>query len=82
MMSETEIKESLKQWIADKNGKVQACDLRGDTPVIEQRIISSLQIMDLILYLEKLRGVSIEVESLKPGVFKNIDAIYENFFRR
>ncbi len=80
-MNEQEVKLSLRKWIIEKNGKIQSEDLKPDTPIIEQRIISSLQIMDLILFLEKLRGNAIDVENLKPGVFRTIDIIYSNFFK-
>lgn len=79
MKTESEFRESLRSWILKKNGKIQADDLRDDTPIIEQRIITSLQLMDLILELEKMTGNPVEVEELKPGVFKNIDSICKNF---
>ena len=81
MRTETEIREALRNWIAKTNGKIQPDELNDDTPIIEQRIISSLQVMDLIFLIEKLSNKSIEVESLKVGVFRNINAIYDNFFR-
>ena len=37
--------------------------------------------MDLILFLEKLSGRPVEVEQLKAGAFRNIDALYQNFFQ-
>ena len=79
MKSEQEFRQSLRQWILAKSGKIKAEDLHDDTPIIEQRIITSLQVMDLILELEKLTGNPVEVEQLKPGVFKSIDKIVENF---
>ena len=80
MTSEEEIRQSLRDWIARKNGKIRPEDLNDQTPIIEQRIISSLQVMDLIFYLEQLSGKPIEVDDLKPGVFRDIDSIYRNFF--
>lgn len=81
MKTETEIKNALRDWIVKTNGKIQSEELSDDTPIIEQRIITSLQVMDLIFFIEKLSERSIEVESLKVGVFRNINAIYDNFFR-
>jgi len=80
MKTETEIREALRSWIANTNGKVQPEQLSDETPIIEQRIITSLQVMDLIFFIEKLSDRSIDVESLKVGVFRNINAIYDNFF--
>lgn len=80
MRAEEEIRQSLRDWIAKKNGKIRPENLNDQTPIIEQRIISSLQVMDLIFYLEQLSGNPIEVDDLKPGVFRDIDSIYRNFF--
>jgi len=81
MRTETEIREALRDWIVKTNGKIQPEQLNDQTPIIEQRIISSLQVMDLIFFIEKLSNKSIEVESLKVGVFRDINAIYDNFFQ-
>ena len=80
MKTEIEIRQSLREWIAKTNGKIRAEDLNDDTPIIERRIISSLQLTDLILMLEKLSDNLIDVEMLKPGAFRDINAIYKNFF--
>lgn len=80
MKSEAEVKQTLRAWIVKANGgKIKEEELQDDTPIIEERIITSLQIMDLILQLEKITGQPLDVEQLKPGVFKNIDTIYNNF---
>ena len=80
MTTQVEIRAKLRDWVVRTNGKVSPADIRDDTPILERRIVKSLDIMDLILFLEELRGRPIEVEKLKPGVFRDIDAIWTNFF--
>ncbi len=80
MKTETEVRQSLRDWIIKTNGKIRAEDLADDTPIIDRRIISSLQLMDLILMLERLSGNPIDAEMLRPGAFSDINAIYRNFF--
>lgn len=80
MNAETSIRRALRDWVIKNSGRIKPEALTDDTPIIEQRIISSLQVMDLILFVEKLTGKPIDVEHLKPGVFRNISAIYRNFF--
>ena len=81
MKTEGEIRQALRDWIASKSGgKVQSPQLTDQTPIIEQRIITSVQAMDLIFFIERLREHPIDVERLKVGVFRNVDAIYANFF--
>lgn len=79
-MSEQEIKNSLRTWISAKSHHAEAAKLTDETPILEQRILSSLQVMDLILYIEQLSKNGIDPESLKPGVFSSVNRIYETFF--
>ena len=81
MKSEAEIRQALRDWVLKTSGKIKPDELTDETPIIEQRIISSLQIMDLILFLEQQTDHSIDVTQLKPGVFRNISVIYRNFFQ-
>lgn len=80
MKTEHEVRDSIRTWVSRANAKVKAEDLRDDTPIIEKRIITSLQVMDLILFVEELRGCSVDVTQLNPGSFRDIDAIYRTFF--
>lgn len=82
MKSESEARRALRDWIVKTNGKIRPEELTDETPIIERRIISSLQVMDLLLLLEELTGKSIEAENLKAGVFQSIDTLYENFFKK
>ena len=80
MKTQVEIRATLRDWVVRTNGKITAAEVLDDTPILERRIVKSLDIMDLILFLEELSGRPIDVEKLKPGVFRSIDAIWENFF--
>lgn len=80
MTGEPEIRRRLTEWIVRKSGKVRAEEVAGDTPIIERRIITSLQIPDLILFIEELSGREIDPARLRPGVFRDIDAIVQGFF--
>jgi len=78
--SEPEVRTHLARWVAERSRSVQAEEISGNTPILERRLITSVQVMDLILEIEQLSGRSIDVSRLKPGVFKDIDTIYRNFF--
>jgi acyl carrier protein len=80
MKTEAEVKRALRDWIASK-GKMKSEELSDQTPIVEQRIISSVQLMELILLIEDLNGKSIDVKRLKKGMLRDIDTIYTNFFR-
>jgi acyl carrier protein len=78
-MNETEIKEQLRNWIAQR-GQVPASEISDDTPIIEQRIVSSLHALQLLCYIEELRERPLDRAELKPQMLRSIDAIYEVFF--
>lgn len=70
--------------------KVRAClaavkpdiDLEAvadDTPLLKERVITSFDVLDLILHLERASGRSIGREQLKPGSFRDIQTIARVF---
>src|SRR5437867_10732023 len=65
MTREQQIRRRLREWVVQKSGKIGPEDLADDTPFLEQRILSSLQIPDLILFIEEVSGRSIDVERLR-----------------
>jgi len=80
MKTEAEIRQTLREWVSQKNSTMAPTDLSDTTPLIEQRLISSLHILELILLLEQLRQRPIDVAQLKPGVFRDVNTIYQQFF--
>ena len=80
-MNDCEKKTALRHWILERNTTIRAQELADDTPILKERILTSLQIMDLVLFLEELGKRTIKSESLRPGAFDTVDAIYENFLR-
>lgn len=81
MKTEAEYKEELLKWVLKVSIKVKPEELTVTTPLIETRIISSMQVMELILFLEKLKGSRLNMKSMKPGAFTNIDSIYNTFLK-
>lgn len=78
-MTEVEAKSSLREWIIKKtNGRVST--IENDTLLLEEKIISSLQIMDLVLFVERLSGKKPTLAALKPESFRTVDSIYAAFF--
>jgi acyl carrier protein len=73
------LREQLREWIR-KNGKVKDKPFADDTPLVANGILSSLQIMELIFWIERAADTSIDVEQLKPGAFKSVDTICTTFF--
>lgn len=77
---ESEVKRMLREWVGQHAHRPIDGELHDDTPILEQRIISSLQVMELILFIQKTAGRRIDVSQLKPCSFRSITSIYVTFF--
>jgi acyl carrier protein len=79
-LDEAAVKRRLREFVVERSGRVRPDEVADDTPILERRIITSLQVLDLILLVEELSGRPLDASSLKPGVFRDIDTIYRSFF--
>ena len=79
-MIEAEVRNALRSWILQHNPGLPPGEPADDTPLIERRYLTSLQVVDLLLYVEQLRQEAIDPASLRPGAFRSIDAIHQAFF--
>ena len=73
-------RDALRAGIREHNPDVPAGEPADDTPLIERRYLTSLQVADLLLYIEELRQSPVDPARLKPGVFASIDSIHAAFF--
>ena len=71
-------REKLRAFVLDSTESAIA-DLTDQTHLFENGILKSIQVMDLILFVEEISGQEIDVEGLKPGAFKDIHTIIKNF---
>ncbi|MBX3707350.1 MAG: acyl carrier protein [Pseudomonadales bacterium] len=80
-MDEREVKEKLRTWIIQRSKQPKAAgELTDDTPIIESGFLSSLDIVEFVLYIEDLRGEEIELDDLEPAVFTSTNTMYQTFF--
>lgn len=79
-MEESEVRRQLKHWIVE-HAKNPVSTLDDDTPILDQGILSSLDIVEFVLYIESLRGEEVDTEAIGPEAFQSVDALYEAFFR-
>ncbi|MEB3284780.1 MAG: hypothetical protein VKN33_05795 [Candidatus Sericytochromatia bacterium] len=80
MVTESQLKEALRSWLSQKNPAVPVETIGDDTPLIDQRLLTSIQVMDLALFLEDLRGEPLDMTRLRAGAFSSINAIWSTFF--
>jgi hypothetical protein len=79
MRSEREIREALRSWVLDKAKNLDGSVLTDKTPLFEERYLRSLHLPELLLFIERLAGVPIEVDDLRPGDFRDIDTLVLRF---
>ena len=73
-------REALRAWIREHNPDVPPDEPKDDTRLIERRYLTSLQVADLLVYIEELRQAPVDPTRLRAGVFASIDAIHAAFF--
>jgi acyl carrier protein len=73
-------KTQIRDWILAKNPKVDGAVLTDDAPLLEKKILTSIQIMDLILYLEHLQGRPVDIDQVQPENFHSLNTIHAAFF--
>lgn len=64
----------LRDWIELRTGPVDE-----DTLLLEERRLNSLQLVELVLFLEELTGKILRPEQLDPDAFRSIRAICRSF---
>lgn len=74
------VKSQIRDWILAKNPQVDALTLQDDTALLEKKILTSIQIMDLILFLEHLQGRPLDIDQVQPENFVSLNTIHAAFF--
>lgn len=76
---ERDVRAHLRRWILD-HGRTKGVELTDQTPILEAGLLSSLDIVELVLFLEELRGAEIETDALEPEFFTSVDTLWASFF--
>lgn len=66
--------ERLRAWVL-ANAALPVEQLDERTPLLESGLLTSFQVMELILFLEELRGRPLDVTRLEPGAFRDLESI-------
>lgn len=80
-MNESEIRKQLRSWILENCKEPPSGGLTDETPILEAGLLSSLQVVEFILFVESVRGDEIDLDSLEPEVLTNLNTVYDEFFK-
>lgn len=70
----------ILDWVRSHSRNVAADEIDIDTPLIRRGVISSLQLSELILFIEQAAGRRIDPARLVPGTFHSVATIAASFF--
>ncbi len=72
--------EQVRSCLATIKPGLDIARVGDDTPLLEQRVISSFDVLDLLLHLEHASGQPISRAQIVPGSFRDIRTIARVFF--
>lgn len=75
-MTENKI-ELLRQWLLEANPELTG--VADDEDIIDSRILSSLQFVEFILYVERIRGAAIDFDELDIDAVRTLRDIEQNY---
>lgn len=77
--AEADLRDALRAWVREHSPAPVGDDFSDTTPLIASGHLTSLQVTDLLLFVEELRRAPLDPASLRPGVFRDVDTIYATF---
>ena len=79
-MQESDVRSKLRDWILKHAKTPPGAGFNDQTPLLEDGILSSLDIVEFVLFIESLRGEDVDVDDIEPEVFTSIDSLHAAFF--
>lgn len=76
---EAQLRDALRAWVRKHSPAPVGDEFSDTTPLIASGHLTSLQVTDLLLFVEELRQAPLDPASLRPGVFRDVDTIYATF---
>ncbi|HIP34195.1 MAG TPA: hypothetical protein EYG89_05705 [Bacteroidia bacterium] len=72
--------KEIVNFIQENNQK-NTITIKTDTNLIETKIVDSLLLTEIILFVEDISNNSIDIESFDINSFKSIDIIYDTYIQ-
>lgn len=76
----TGARAALRSWVLARNPQLDPAEFTDHTPLVSGRLVTSLQVVELLLFIEELRTAAVDPRSLVPGAFADVDTITRAFF--
>jgi hypothetical protein len=72
--------DELRKWVLDKHPELEDIDI--DLDIIDSRIVSSLEFISLLLFVEELRGEPLLSDDVQLESFRTLRMINDHFLVR
>lgn len=69
----------IRAWVLSNGRNLSDTTLTDQTKLLEGRHITSLQVPELLMTIERVRRAPIDLSALKAGDMKDLDTIYARF---
>ena len=80
MIAESDVRDQLRDWILNRANATGRIDLTDDMPIIDDGLLTSLDVVELILLIEFMRGEEVDIENIEPEYFASINSMCDAFF--
>jgi hypothetical protein len=79
-MNETDIRCQLRTFVKKCAKMPGGAVLADDTPILAAGLLTSLDVAQLFLFIESLRGSEIDLSQTSPEVLASVDTLWTAFF--
>jgi acyl carrier protein len=69
----------VRDWILERNPDLT--ELQPETDIIDARFVDSLQFVELVLFIEDLRGTALDSNDVSLDSFRTLKSIEQTFFQ-
>jgi hypothetical protein len=75
-----EVIAKLRAWLLQRRPTLSPDALDADTDIVQTRILASLQLVEFLLYVERLCGRTVLVEGLDPRELRTLSTIHTRYW--
>ena len=79
-MNDKDVASLLSEWILNRAGVSDSSGFAVTTRIIDDGLLTSLDVVELILFIEDLRGEEVDADALEPESFTNVETLMATFF--
>jgi acyl carrier protein len=72
-------RKAIREWIFRKAKSVEEATFTDQTLIIEEGLITSVDVLELFLLIEELGEIEIDATELEPDMLESIDRICQTF---